>query len=202
MFENNVGPDGCAIFYRLSEFQIINMSCEKIMINEEICSQVFIIITLKHTKTKKNVTIVCLHLKSKAKNHERRERQIQFVLNSLKIHLSGSTYASEPILLCGDFNGEPFENFCKLIVNDKDLTNLVDSYSLVSKGKKEPTTIKIRDSKMLRRGIDYVFYNKNALKLNGYLELPKNDELIEEQGLPNLKYSSDHLSLVCDFTFS
>lgn len=204
-FETNFGPDGCAIFYRISKFQINNMSCEKIILDDEICPQIYIIIQLKHLKTKKMITLVCLHLKSKVENYIRRENQMKEILKGIKIHLSGKNKSflnksNHPILLCGDFNGENFENFYKLIVSDNQLPNLIDAYT-VNNGKKEPTTIKLKFSDLQKRSIDYIFYNKTALKLINYLELPKNDILLEEQGLPNIKYSSDHLSLVCDFIF-
>ena len=205
-FATNYGPDGCAIFYSRSMFEINNMSCEKIIVNGEICPQIYIILQLKHIKSKKIITLVCLHLKSKVKNYLRREIQMQEVLKGIKIHLSGNRWKENsilnnrhPILLCGDFNGEKFENFYEMIVNDKDLPNLVDAYTEANNGIKEPTTIKLRNEIMQKRGIDYIFYRKTALKLIGYLDLPKNDALLDEQGLPNLRYSSDHLSLICDF---
>lgn len=203
--DSHVGPDGCAIFYRLSKFQPVNMSCEKIVINSEVNSQVFIILQLKHKQSGKCVTLVCLHLKSKIEYHEKRESQIKEVLASLKVHLRGSfenEIRDNCVILCGDFNGEPFEKFHDLIVNDGDLS-LKDAYSLVSIPK-EATTIKIRgeDGQMLRRAIDYIFFTQMNLQLTEYLELPDGDLLINEQGLPNLAFPSDHLSLVASFKFS
>lgn len=208
-FENNIGPDGPAIFFRKSMFQIINMTCgEKIIVNDEINPQVFIILQLQHRPTGNLVFVVCLHLKSKIKNFSRREAQIKIVLESIKLHLRGSWWMENlpklenvPLIMCGDFNGEPFENFHSLIVNDNSL-KLKDAYTLPD-GTKEPTTIKYRGDKgeFFKRAIDYVFYNPNVLKVENYLELPKNEKSIMEKGLPNLVYSSDHLSLVCDFKF-
>jgi len=199
-FDNNVGPDGCAIFYHLSMFQIQTMSCEKIIANDEIHNQIFVILQLKHIKTGKLITVVCLHLKSKAINHERREIQIRTILESVSLHCSRLNIHEHPIFMCGDFNGSPDENFYNLIVNDPKIKNLKDAYSIVV-DKKEPTTIKIRDSVFLRREIDYIFFNTKAIELCSYLKLPVNNELIESEGLPNPTYSSDHLSLVCDFKF-
>lgn len=199
--EPNYGPDGCAIFYRLSMFQINNLSCEKIIIEEDIHPQVFIILQLKHKITNKLITIACLHLKSKSPNFEKREKQIKYILNAIKIHLKGAMIdiSSHPILLCGDFNGEPFERFYELVTNDESCKNLVDAYTVANNGIKEATTIKERDSKMIRRAIDYIFYNKLSIDLVGYLQLPKNNKLLDDNGIPNLEFSSDHLSLVCDF---
>lgn len=176
------------------------MSCEKIILNYQVCPQVFIILQLKDRLSSKILTIVCLHLKSKEKYFQKRKEQIEKILDALKIHLNGSglNLDQHPILIVGDFNGEPFEDFYKLIVNDNELKNLKDAY--FQNEKKEPTTIKLRNNKeMIKRGIDYMFYNQNSLKLIGHLELPKDEKIIEEQGLPNLLYSSDHLSLISDF---
>ena len=48
-FSDNIGPDGPAVFYRKSMFQIINMTCgEKVIVKQEINPQVFIIMQLEH----------------------------------------------------------------------------------------------------------------------------------------------------------
>ena len=196
----NKGPDGTAIFYKLSLFRINSMICEKIILNDEINSQVFIVLQLLHKPSNKLITIVAVHLKSKIQNFEKREQQIKEILKAVKIHCSNLNINDHPLIMCGDFNGAPFEKFYSHIINDGTLTNLKDAYSIIA-DKKEPTTIKIRNSEMLKREIDYIFFNQNSLKLSGYLDLPKNNELIKKVGLPNLQYSSDHLSLVCDFSF-
>jgi nocturnin len=211
-FANNIGPDGPAIFFRKSMFQIVNMTCgEKLIINSEINPQVFIIAQLKHAPTGKSVYVVCLHLKSKAGNFARREAQIKIILDSIKVHLKGSSWMpkpewttelrSEPLIICGDFNGEPFEKFYDLIVRDGTL-NLIDAYTPTDGSPKQATTIKYRNNEMISRAIDYIFFDPNAFKVCGLLDLPQNDKTISEVGLPNLSYSSDHLSLVCDFKFA
>lgn len=200
----NVGPDGCAIFYKLSLFEPVNMSCEKIAINSELNSQIFIILQLRHKPTNKMITLVCLHLKSKESYHEKREAQIGEIMKSLKSHLSGSFedgYQDQPVMLLGDFNGEPFEKFYDLIRNDQNLA-LTDAYTLPD-GSKYPTTIKLRETsnKIIKRAIDYIFYTPSVLKLTEYLELPIDNDDLDKNGLPSLNFSSDHLSLVANFKF-
>lgn len=200
----NVGPDGPAIFYRLSMFEIVNMSCEKIILGNDITPQVYIILQLKHKPTGNCFYVVCLHLKSKVKYNERRLAQVKQILKALKAHLNVNSFYKEkqyPLMLCGDFNGEPFEEFYDEIKND-DVFFLRDVYA-GENGHKKPTTIKFDSSgHLLKRGIDYIFYNPKLMKIARYLELPENEKLIEEKGLPNSIYSSDHLSLVCDVKFS
>jgi nocturnin len=200
----NWGPDGCVIFYKLAKFQIINMSCEKICTDGEVHAQTFMIMHLKHRPTGQPLTVVCLHLKSKVANQERRTQQTGEILKSIMQHLHGinKDIASHSLVICGDFNGEPFERFHELLLAGVNELGLRDAYTHPGRPK-EPTTIKYRSGTLLRRGIDYVFFAERNLKLTGYLELPPvNDLLINEHGLPNLAFSSDHLSLVCDFRFT
>jgi nocturnin len=179
------------------------MSCEKVITDGETDSQVFIILQLKHLTTNKQITVVAIHLKSKVEYHQKRHVQMKFILDRLKLHLDESLFnvKTQGLLLCGDFNGEPFEPFYSVISNDREL-EVKDAYTFNGQVK-EPTTIKLRSSnaEMIKRGIDYIFYNSSVLELKSYLKLPKNDIVIEKEGLPNLAYPSDHLSLVCDFKF-
>ncbi len=203
----NYGPDGCTIFYKLAKFQIVNMSCEKIITDGEINAQVFIIMHLRHRPTGQPLTVVCLHLKAKVPNRDRRTQQVGEILKTIDKHLAGidKNIENHAVVVCGDFNGEPFEEFNRLMTSRADL-GFRDAYSSVSDPmKKQPTTIKYKGEggSLLLRAIDYVFFTKRNLKLTGYLELPPdNDLLVNTHGLPNLAFSSDHLSLVCDFRFS
>lgn len=185
-------------------FEIVNMSCEKIILDYDVTSQVYIILQLKHKPTSNYFYVVCLHLKSKVEYYQRRLEQVKQILKALKVHLKVNSFYKEkqyPLLLCGDFNGEPFEEFYDEIKND-DTFFLRDAYT-EKNGQKKPTTIKYDISGNIhKRGIDYIFYNPKLMKIVRYLELPENSKLIDEKGLPNSIYSSDHLSLVCDFKFS
>jgi nocturnin len=202
LYENNLGPDGSAIFYRKSKFIIETLCCEKITLTDKTHSQIFVILQLKHRETNNIITIVCVHLKSKEGYHELRNRQIKYILNSLSNHLKDTNIKNindHPILICGDFNGENFEEFYQNHFNDKPFENclLKDVYTSLN-GEKRPTTIKIRNGEMIKRGIDYIFHNTTStkLKLISYFDLPKIDDIY---GLPNYQLPSDHLSLIADF---
>lgn len=217
--QENFGPDGCAIFYRKNVFQIRNMSCDKVVApgnGASFDSQVFIILQLKHLPSGKHVTVVSLHLKSKEQNYAKRKTQIEYILRVVEKHVRESSrgYKStgplnaHPVIVCGDFNGEPFEEFYSVIYHNK-FFGFRDAYSQLTTRSpdgnrqaiaKQPTTIKYRDS-FIKRAIDYVFYREKCLELTEYLELPVDDETVNEQGLPNLTYSSDHLALACGFKF-
>ena len=73
----NVGPDGCAIFYKTNKFQINNLHCENICVDGVNQDQVFVILELKHLSSNKIITIVSLHLKSKVQFSERRTTQVK-----------------------------------------------------------------------------------------------------------------------------
>lgn len=163
--------------------------------------QVFIILQLQHLQSKKILSVVCVHLKSKVQNSERRALQAEYMLKILKRHMftnQNSIDANRSIILCGDFNGEPFEKFYELIMNDSDI-KFDNAYikCVDSNGKALPSTFKIREpTGLISRTIDYIFYTSSNLNLLQYLKLPDTDTL---EALPNIRYSSDHLSLVCDF---
>ena len=205
--KENYGPDGCAIFYRKNVFQIRNMSCEKIVAPGEQStydSQIFIIAEFKHLASGKHVTIVSIHLKSKAENYEKRANQIEYILKVVSKHVHESLRSSElidkhSVIMCGDFNGEPFEKFYSTIV-EMPLFGFRDAYSQETK---QPTTIKYRANHdgLLKRAIDYVFYRPACLEVTEFLDLPVENHIVNEQGLPNLLYSSDHLALACGFRF-
>ena len=200
-FEGNVGPDGSAVFYRKSMFQVNSFSCEKIITNNKINNQIMLIIDLMHKPSGKLLTLVCLHLKADPDFANKRKAQAKAVLEALALHCSISkNKRRQPIIVTGDLNGTPSEEFYKVFTQDKIIQNLEDAYT-VAVGKKEPTIVFFDNNHKFSLELDYMFYNRNNLALCSYLELPKNDELIEQEGLPNAKYSSDHLSLVCDFEF-
>ena len=50
--------------------------------------------------------------------------------------------------------------------------------------------------------LDYIFYNRDQLKLLEVLEVPDESKLHEMGGLPDLKYASDHLRVEAKFLLS
>lgn len=162
--------------------------------------KVFIILKLKHLAANQFVNVVCLHLKAKKEHEETRAQQILFILHAIKKHLNvKDTKLDEPLLVCGDFNGEPFEKFYENVISDTEL-DLKSSYAqcVDAEGKLLPTTFKVRENDgLVARTIDYIFYSN--LTHRSFLRLPSLTELDPKVGLPDLKFSSDHLSLVCDF---
>lgn len=205
----NIGPDGSAVFYRKDKFRIVNMRCENLKTDQELDSQVLLIVQLEHLKQSRKLTVVCLHLKSQDECFERREKQIEFVLSAVKQHLLGinsdpGELRRQAVIICGDLNGGPEEKFYEKIVQEQDLDQLVDAYSI--NGPKKPTLRVVRqaDDKLVQvdKTLDFMFYTRNNLQLTETLDLPPDDEgLTREQGWPNLSWPSDHISLISSFKF-
>lgn len=189
------------------------MSCENFK-DDSMNSQVYILLQLEHRKLGKRLTVVCLHLKACEEYHDLRAQQIEYLLPKLKRHILDDSVNREAdlrkhaLIICGDFNGGPEEKFYETVVSDTGFGQLVDSYS--TRGVKQPTfyavrqigdgekTSTVREEKKL----DFMFFTKENLELTEILELPPSDEpLIADHGLPNLKCSSDHLSIVSSFKF-
>ena len=137
---------------------------------------------LKHKLTRKRVTIVCVHLKAFHEYAEKRLEQTKFIMNVLNEHLicNQEDVAKQPVIMCGDFNGNAQEQFFKFIVSHSEMK--LSSVDFLNK----------------KEQIDYIFYtkNNNSLKLLSYLE-----RIQVKESLPSLSYPSDHLSLVCNFQF-
>jgi len=50
--------------------------------------------------------------------------------------------------------------------------------------------------------VDYIFYTKDHIRLRGFLQLAKTEDIVETIGpLPNILIPSDHLPLMCCFEF-
>ena len=185
------------------------MACEAIKSEGPMDSQVFVTVQLEHRKTERRFTVVCLHLKASDEYFPKREKQIKYVLEFVKRHLLDANdenrdeLRKKALIMCGDFNGGPEEKYYEHIVNDGELGQMTDSYTI--DGVKQPTLYVVRQAEQLERvkkTLDFIFYSKETLQLTENLQLPAEDETtLDQQGLPNLRHSSDHFSLVSSFRF-
>ncbi|KAB5570951.1 hypothetical protein PHYPO_G00219360 [Pangasianodon hypophthalmus] len=106
-----------------------------------------------------------------------------------------------PLFVCGDFNAEPGEEVYRRFMNSP--LSLDSAYrTLSTDGTTEPsyTTWKIRPSGESCTTLDYVWYSRNGFSVDAVLSMPS-EEQIGPDRLPSYHYPSDHLSLVCDFSF-
>ncbi|KAL8207078.1 UNVERIFIED_CONTAM: hypothetical protein K2H54_043977 [Gekko kuhli] len=197
--ERNNGPDGCALFFLKDRFTLISSDNMRLTAMKLKTNQVAIAQILKCNETSKLFCIAVTHLK--ARNGWERFRSAQGA--DLLQKLGSITQDAEiPLIVCGDFNAEPTEEVYKEFSNSS--LNLNSAYKLLSaNGLSEPpyTTWKIRPSGECRHTLDYIWYSQHALQVNAALNL-LTEEQIGPNRLPSFNYPSDHLSLVCDFSFN
>lgn len=197
--EQNNGPDGCALFFLKDRFELINSANIRLTAMKLKTNQVAIAQTLKCNETGRLFCIAVTHLKARTGWERFRSAQGCDLLQNLKSITQG---AKIPLIICGDFNAEPTEEVYREFSNSS--LNLNSAYKLLSPdGQSEPpyTTWKIRPSGECRHTLDYIWYSKHALNVNSALGL-LTEEQIGPNRLPSFNYPSDHLSLVCDFSFN
>lgn len=115
--ENN-GPDGCAIFFKKSKYEIKNYATRVLEVWRVQSNQVAITANFKILETGKEFCISTTHLKarhgallSKLRNEQGKDL-MEFV---------SSVAEDRPLILCGDFNAEPIEPVYSTILNNKSL---------------------------------------------------------------------------------
>ncbi|XP_066488848.1 nocturnin isoform X1 [Tiliqua scincoides] len=197
--ECNNGPDGCALFFLKDRFTLVNSTNIRLTAMKLKTNQVAIAQTLKCNETGKLFCIAVTHLKARNGWERFRYAQGSDLLENLKVI---TQEAKIPLIVCGDFNAEPTEMVYKEFSNSS--LNLNSAYKLLSAdGLSEPpyTTWKIRPSGECRHTLDYIWYSQHALKVSAALRL-LTEEQIGPNRLPSFNYPSDHLSLVCDFSFN
>lgn len=163
---------------------------------------------LRCCSTGRFLCVAVTHLKARSGWEWLRTAQgsdlLRHLQNLLQKHCSGSTGDTSsdiPLIICGDFNAVPAEE-----VHQRFMTSplgLDSAYKKLSQdGLTEPeyTTWKIRPTGECCTTLDYIWYSKDTLRVDAVLEMPT-EEQIGPNRLPSFSYPSDHLSLVCDFSF-
>ncbi|KAM8968179.1 LOW QUALITY PROTEIN: nocturnin-like [Sarcophilus harrisii] len=197
--EHNNGPDGCALFFLQNRFKLVNSTNIRLTAMTLKTNQVAIVQTLECKETGRLFCIAVTHLKARTGWERFRSAQGCDLLQNLQNITQG---AKIPLIVCGDFNAEPTEEVYKHFASSS--LNLNSAYKLLSAdGQSEPpyTTWKIRTSGECRHTLDYIWYSKHALNVQSALGL-LTEEQIGPNRLPSFNYPSDHLSLVCDFSFN
>ncbi|XP_028833255.1 nocturnin isoform X2 [Denticeps clupeoides] len=205
---NNNGPDGCVLFFRCDRFQLRGISHLQLSAMGLKTNQVAIVATLCCRATGQVFCIAVTHLKARSGWKDLRTAQgddLLCKLQSISRKAAISTTGSDtcvPILVCGDFNAEPSEVIYHLFATST--LGLDSAYKHLSPdGQTEPayTTWKIRSSGESCHTLDYVWYSRDHFSVRAVLDFPTAEQ-IGPNRLPSYSYPSDHLSLVCDFSFS
>ncbi|XP_063776429.1 nocturnin [Pseudophryne corroboree] len=196
--EHNNGPDGCALFFLKDRFQLVSSAKLRLSARTLKTNQVAIAEILQCNETGKLVCFVVTHLKARTGWERFRLAQGTDLLRNLESITQG---AKIPLVICGDFNAEPTEEVYKRFASSS--LNLNSAYKVLSEdGETEPpyTTWKIRPTGESCNTLDYIWYSQHALNVNSALSL-LTEEQIGPNRLPSFNYPSDHLSLVCSFSF-
>lgn len=116
--EENNGPDGCAIFYRSSKFEMLRCMTRVLEVWRVQSNQVAIAAILRVRETGYELCLGTTHLKARhgALLSKLRNEQGKDLLRFVKDVATG-----RPIILCGDFNAEPSEPVYSTILSNKDL---------------------------------------------------------------------------------
>ena len=197
--DGNNGPDGLAIFFRRSKLSLLEIE-NKYLGNLEKgeSNQPITMCLLRSKKAGKNVCFAVTHFKAKKGFENLRAAQAKSCLKVIDQFRKKVDYESA-IIICGDFNGVPFEDFYQIIAGDPQ-SHLVSAY-LKAVGDEPPyTTWKIRQDIETKHSIDYIWFSQELLDVVSYLQLP-DDQEIPETRFPSYSSPSDHLALCCDFVF-
>lgn len=204
--ENNNGPDGCALFFNHKRFQSLNTTHLRLSAMMLKTNQVAIIAALRCRATERAFCVAVTHLKARSGWEVLRSTQGSDLLRNLqnvaqRMETEEKTDTDVPLIVCGDFNAEPSEDvYRNFATSSLGLDSACKHLS--TDGKSEPpyTTWKIRPSGESCHTLDYVWYSHRAFDVKAVLDFPTAEQ-IGPNRLPSYNYPSDHLSLVCDFSF-
>lgn len=206
--EGNNGPDGCALFFDQSRFELLDSVSIRLSAMRVPTNQVAVVMTLRCRSTGRCLCIAATHLKARSGWEWLRSAQGSDLLchlqNVVQKHVgrpTGATSSHIPLLICGDFNAVPTEEVYRRFSTSP--LGLESAYKKLSQdGLTEPqyTTWKIRPTGECCNTLDYIWYSQDTLTVDAVLDMPT-EEQIGPNRLPSFSYPSDHLSLVCDFSF-
>lgn len=205
IFDDNNGPDGCAMLYRSEKFQLRRKK-EVVLKNIEggDSHQVALLaeFQIKQPGGGKtcSVVVAMAHLKAKTEGRELRSAQGRHLIEET----TAFSASGQPVVIAGDFNATTEEDVYKHF-SDNDshpCLKLESSYKTALCSKKEPvfTTWKFRAKGEAKHTIDYIWYTKNTLNVDGVLEIPE-ESTLGKDALPCPVYPSDHVALCTSFSF-
>lgn len=206
----NNGPDGCALFYRSSAFNLLDKIDLRLLKQEKpgdrktSSSQVAILAKLEclqsttssATDSNPQLCVAVTHFKAKRPFGHIRSIQGQHLLEEMK-RFSNNL----PFVICGDFNAVPSEPVYE-VFHSSTAPKLASAYS-VANGGKEPefTSWKFREAGESIYSIDYIWYTSNQLAVSAVWSLPSRED-IGMNGLPTMSYPSDHLAIGAEITIN
>ncbi|XP_037112966.1 nocturnin isoform X2 [Syngnathus acus] len=206
--EGNNGPDGCALFFDESRFEFLDCVSLRLSAMMIPTNQVALVMILRCRSSRKCVCVAVTHLKARSGWEWLRSSQgsdlLRQVQNVVQKHAAKTSEDSDfhiPLLICGDFNAVPTEEvYCRFMSSPLGLDSAYKKLSHDCLTEPQYTTWKIRPTGECCTTLDYIWYSQDMLRVDALLDMPSEEE-IGPNRLPSFSYPSDHLSLVCDFSF-
>lgn len=177
---------GLFVCYRQGLFERLDYHYEQFKTDEEVQSQNFIYLKLKHIPSQSEINLVVTHLKSK-RFFEVRLNSVRQMLKFLK-----TRNIKRNMFIVGDFNAEENEESIQMLSQETGLRS-------IRPGKF--TTLKmnrLNNMTLIKRKIDYIFYDDKSFDLSADWSLNNEVENIPE-GCPSAQCPSDHLPLFASF---
>jgi nocturnin len=185
---NNSGPDGCSVFYRAEQWQVVGEVRSRVLEVWHVQSnQVVLAVNLRHRGTGREVCVATTHLKARsgALLATLRHEQGKDLLDWLE-----TVRQDRPLVLTGDFNAEPSEPVIRAVTEQLESAYKTDDTDY--------TTWKVREQGGEQKNtLDCIFHSK-GVEVTATLDMPTEEQVGAER-LPSLAFPSDHLSLVADF---
>jgi len=184
---SNSGPDGCALFYRRDQWELVGQLHSRILEVWHVQSnQVAIAANLRHLETQNEVCVATTHLKARsgallATLRNEQGKDLLAWLSTVKQH--------RPLILTGDFNADPSEAVVRTIKEE-----LASAYP----DSTPFTTWKIRETGEQKSILDYIFHSA-GIQASATLDMPTEQQIGIDR-LPSAAFPSDHLSMVADLT--
>ena len=188
--QNNNGPDGVAVFYKKTKFQLVKEERRVLEAWGAATNQVALAMVLRLQETGRELCLATTHLKARKGPLLANIRDQQGADLAAWLH---TVRGGRSVILTGDFNAEPTEPVYATITGGAAGGPLRSSYAVDSL---DYTTWKIRDTGEEKHVLDYVFHSPD-LETARTLDMPAAEHVGADR-FPSLQYASDHLSLVTD----
>ncbi|XP_056264477.1 nocturnin-like isoform X2 [Pseudoliparis swirei] len=203
--EGNNGPDGCALFFDRSRYELLDSVNVRLAAMRIPTNQIAVLTTLRCRSSGTRVCVAVTHLKARSGWEWLRSAQgsdfLGHLQNLVRDPAGDPAASAAPLFVCGDFNAVPTEEVYRRFAASP--LGLDSAYKKLGEdGATEPefTSWKIRSTGECRATLDYIWYSRDSLRVDRVLDVPT-EEQIGPNRLPSVSYPSDHLSLVCDFSF-
>lgn len=207
-FPDNNGPDGCAMFYRSEQFEVLRKK-EIVLRNIEggNSHQVALLAEFQRkgasgessAPSSCSMVVAMAHFKAKTEGKKLRAAQGKHLIEEA----SEFSAPGQPVIIAGDFNATTEEDVYKHFSDNSSHPELKlnSSYKVPHYSNEEPpfTSWKFRAKGEARYTIDYIWYTPETLSVEGVWGIPE-EEAIGNDGLPCPAYPSDHIALCTSFS--